>query len=421
MASQTSRQASLSQRIVVCGAGIVGICSAIHLLKCGYQVSLLDRRGPAQETSFGNAGVISRGSVFPSAAPGLWKKIPGYLSNRHIEARVHYRYLPTLSPWGIRVLRNARQTPYQANIRALNILVAACLDEHKILMKASGALDYLRENGWLKLYRQVETFEQSAVEQSQLSECGIPFDRVSASDLSSMEPSLSGVFTGGLLINNTASVSSPGAVGQRYADYFVSLGGEIVIDEITNLQQRSSGWLVQARHQKIQCDHVLVAMGAWSKPLLEGMGYSVPLAIERGYHMHYHCDAPISRPVFDVNAGYVMSPMQQGIRVTTGVEWASGDAPPTPVQLQQVEPRVREALSIDQPVDDEPWLGRRPCMPDSLPVIGKATRHANLWLAFGHGHMGFSMGPITGRLIAEMITGGRPVIDTAPFGLDRFY
>jgi len=112
--------------------------------------------------------------------------------------------------------------------------------------------------------------------------------------------------------------------------------------------------------------------------------------------------------------------MQRGVRVTTGVEWAGNDAPPTPVQLRKVEPLVREALVLQQSVDNEPWLGRRPCMPDSLPVIGMATRHANLWLAFGHGHMGFSMGPITGRLIAELITGARPIIDTTPFGLARF-
>jgi len=410
----------MNHHIVVCGAGIVGICSAIQLLKCGYKVTLLDRRGPAGETSFGNAGVISRGSVFPEASPGIWKKIPGYLSNRKIEARFHYRYLPAMSPWGAGVLRNSRDAAYRANLRALNMIVSACLDEHKKLMQLSGAQQFLRENGWLKLFRRKETFEGTAAEQQQMTHYGISYDCVSSQELRDMEPSLQEVFCGGLLINNTASVSDPGAVGQHYAEYFVAQGGNVVIDDIVRLEDKADGWIVHTGSSQLSCDQVLVSMGAWSKRLLESMGYRVPLAVERGYHMHYQCSSPITRPVFDVDAGYVMSPMQRGVRVTTGVEWAGNDAPPTPVQLRKVEPLVREALVLQQSVDNEPWLGRRPCMPDSLPVIGMATRHANLWLAFGHGHMGFSMGPITGRLIAELITGARPIIDTTPFGLARF-
>lgn len=318
------------------------------------------------------------------------------------------------------VLRNSRPESYRSNLQALNIIVSACLDEHKKLMRASGALQYLRENGWLKLFRHTESFEATAVEQRQLAQCGIPFDSISANDLRDIEPALQDIFCGGLLINNTASVSDPGAIGQCYADYFVAEGGSVVIKDIVRLQHQSDKWTVHTSAGSLQCDHVLISMGAWSKPLLEDMGYRVPLAVERGYHMHYKSNSPINRPVYDVDAGYVMSPMQRGIRVTTGVEWAAEDARPTPVQLRQVEPLVKEALSLMQQVDDEPWIGRRPCMPDSLPVIGMATRHSNLWLAFGHGHMGFSMGPITGRLIAEMITGSRPIIDTTPFGLARF-
>jgi D-amino-acid dehydrogenase len=410
----------MSQRVVVCGAGIVGICTAIHLQQRGFNVTLLDRREPARETSFGNAGVISRGSVFPEATPGIWKKIPGYLSNRKVDARLHYRYLPTLSPWGVGVLRNARTEAYRRNIKALNVIVSGCLREHKALMRVSGALPLLRENGWMKLFRHTQSFEASAGEQHQLTQCGVPFDRISARELNDLEPALADIFTGALLINNTASVSSPGAVGESYAKYFAGAGGTVVQDELVRLQPADTGWSVQTTNQNLACEHVVVSMGAWSKRLLESMGYRVPLAVERGYHMHYRADRTLRRPVYDVDAGYVMSPMQRGIRVTTGVEWASENSKPTPVQLKKVEPRVREAITLKQQIDDEPWLGRRPCMPDSLPVIGKATRHANLWLAFGHGHMGFSMGPITGRLIAEMICGARPIIDTAPFGLTRF-
>jgi len=138
--------------------------------------------------------------------------------------------------------------------------------------------------------------------------------------------------------------------------------------------------------------------------------------------MHYEMSqgVQLSRPVYDVDGGYVMSPMQKGLRVTTGVEWGSENTEPTPVQLKQVQPFVKQAINISTELDPEPWLGRRPCTPDSLPVIGAAHKHHNLWLAFGHGHMGFSMGPITGQLIADLMTGQKPALDTDSFSMSRF-
>lgn len=412
----------MNQSVTVIGAGIVGICSALHLQSRGFKVTLLDRRPPASETSFGNAGVISRGSVFPAAAPGIYKKLPEILTNRSREARLHYRYLGQLSPWGRRILKNANTDKFEQNIAVLNALVGLCLAEHKALLGECNGLDLLRESGWIKLFRTAESFENSAVEQDYLEQSDIDFERLNSDSIQEFETGLNPIFTAGLWIKNTASVSNPGTVCNLYAEKFAEAGGEIVLDELKQLEWCNGQWQISCENSKRVVDSVVVALGAWSKVVLEQLGYKVPVVAERGYHMHYQLDEGVrlSRPVYDVDGGYVMSPMQKGLRVTTGVEWGSEEAEPTPVQLKQIHPFVKQAINITTELDPEPWLGRRPCTPDSLPVISAAHKHKNLWVAFGHGHMGFSMGPITGKLVADLITDQTPALDTDAFKLSRF-
>jgi len=412
----------LSSRVTVIGAGIVGICSALQLQRRGFQVTLLDRKPPATETSFGNAGVISRGSIFPEVSPGIVRKLPSILSNRSRDARVHYSYLMQLTRWGSRALPNARVANYEKNVCVLNELIKHCLPEHKSLLADCSGSGLLRENGWLKLFRDPVAFEKSADEQKTLADSGIDFQCLSAKEISDLEKGLNGIFTGGLWIKSTASVSSPGEVCKLYAKLFVEAGGEVVCDELQHLIYQDSSWSIECASSERTTDKVVIALGAWSKVVLEKLGYTVPLIVERGYHMHYKMQQGISlsRPVFDVNGGYVMSPMQNGLRVTTGVEFGSEHTEPTPVQLKQVKPYVSEAIGIDTEIDPEPWLGRRPCTPDSLPIISAAHKHKNLWTAFGHGHMGFSMGPITGCLLADMMTSKTPAINTDAFSLSRF-
>lgn len=410
----------LKRSVTVIGAGIVGICSALQLQRRDFDVTLLDRRSPASETSFGNAGVISRGSIFPVAAPGIHKKLPQILCNRSHEARLHYRYLGQLSPWARQLFRNANTKDFEQNVGVLNELVSLCLAEHSALLKGCGGLALLRQNGWLKLFRTPESFEQSATEQSYLTQCGVDFELLGGQQIRSMEAGLKPIFKGGLWIKNTASVTSPGQVCELYTKLFKEADGRIVHDELRELEWRDEQWKVSCAGSEIKTESVVLSLGAWSKSVLEKLGYRIPMVVERGYHMHYQLGAELGRPIYDVGGGYVMSPMQKGLRVTTGVEWGYGHTPATPVQVKQVQPFVEQAIDIAGEIDSEPWLGRRPCTPDSLPVIGAAHKHRNLWVAFGHGHMGFSMGPVTGRLIAELMTGTETVMNTERFSLSRF-
>jgi D-amino-acid dehydrogenase len=165
-----------------------------------------------------------------------------------------------------------------------------------------------------------------------------------------------------------------------------------------------------------------VALGPWSPDVLEPLGIKVPLGIKRGYHRHFDAkgNASLTRPVIDTEIGYALTPMEQGIRLTTGAEFASRDAPPTPVQFDRLMPYAKELFPLGEPNEAEPWLGRRPNMPDSLPVLGRAPGQNGLWLAFGHGHWGLTLGPVTGRLIADMMTGATPFADPAPYRAERF-
>jgi D-amino-acid dehydrogenase len=165
-----------------------------------------------------------------------------------------------------------------------------------------------------------------------------------------------------------------------------------------------------------------VALGPWAPDVLAPLGIRLPLAVKRGYHRHFRptANARLTRPVVDREAGYVLAPMDQGVRLTTGVELADRDALPTPAQLTRVMPLANRLFPLGDPVETEPWLGRRPCFPDSRPVIDQAPGQHGLWLCYGHGHLGLTLGPASGRLVAEIMTGATPFTDPAPFSARRF-
>jgi D-amino-acid dehydrogenase len=219
------------------------------------------------------------------------------------------------------------------------------------------------------------------------------------------------------------SIEDPGALGKAYADTFVKRGGVFRRGEARTLRQASGGgWQVETAEGTVTAREVVVALGPWSDTVLAAVGVKVPLGLKRGYHMHYRArgNATLSRPVIDNDYGYGLMPMRAGIRLTTGAEFALREAPKTPVQLAKVEPIARALFPLDNRIEDEPWMGRRPCLPDMVPMIGPVPGKSGLWADFGHHHLGFTLGPASGRLIAEMMTGQTPFTDPTPYRVDRF-
>ena len=408
---------------LVLGAGIVGVSVAVHLQKRGRAVALVDRRAPGFETSFGNAGLIQREGVYPYAFPRDLSTLLRYASNTSADVHYHPGDLPRLLPFLWQYWRNSHPARHAAIARAYAPLIAHSVSEHRALAEAAGAARLIRPSGWIKVFRNAATQDKETrnVERWQR-EYGVAFEALDPARLRAAEPHLDTSLLGGLRYTEADSVSDPNALVTAYAKYFEQLGGRL-FEADANTLTPNAPWLLQTKEGELRADNVVIAMGPWADVITSRLGYSLPLAVKRGYHMHY-APAPgaqLNHPVLDADGGYVLAPMARGIRLTTGAELAHRDAPKTPVQLNAVEPVARKLFPLAERVDAEPWMGARPCTPDMLPIIGPAPHHPNLWFAFGHAHHGLTLGPITGRLIAEMMTGETSTVDVRPFRAQRFW
>jgi D-amino-acid dehydrogenase len=237
-----------------------------------------------------------------------------------------------------------------------------------------------------------------------------------------IEPSLNPVFMRGVFWPQAASISSPIGLTRAYVSRLEALGGVLLHGDARTLHRNGAHWRIDTEEGSLDADQVVVTLGPWAPDLLEPLGIKLPLGIKRGYHRHFRAqgNASLSRPVLDADGGYCITPMEDGLRVTTGAEIAPRDAPQTPVQFDRVLPNTRELFPLGERADDKTWMGSRPCFPDSRPVIDRAPNQKGLWLAFGHAHWGLTLGPATGRLLADMMTGATPFCDPAPYRATRF-
>jgi D-amino-acid dehydrogenase len=412
--------AGQTTEVIVLGAGIVGVSAAYAARQRGLSVMLIDRREPGNETSYGNAGILSSGSIFPLNKPSLWSALPTYVTNHNAALRWDPVWAIRNIDWIVRFLANATPSRIKPRAAALHGLIGASLKLHREWIVKADAAQRIRETGWLKAWRS-DAVAAAKQEQASLAEYGIASQLLDRQGISALEPNILPVFKVGLLHTQTASVDSPGAVVKAYARMFAGAGGEIRQSEIRAILPDGEGWRVVLADGGISARHVVVALGPWSADLLRPLGYRVPMAFERGYHQEFEPNPArsLQRPIHDAEGSFLMTPMEQGIRVTTGVELTERDAPSSFAQLDQVVPVARGVVEFGEAVGD-PWRGARPTLPDSLPMIGPAPRHSGLWLAFGNQHIGFTTGPATGTAIAAMIGGATPSFEVAAFSPGRY-
>ena len=407
---------------IVLGAGIVGTSIALHLAKRGMSVALVDRAGVGEQTSYGNAGVIEGNTVFPPAFPSSLSALMRIALKRAGEANYHLvipaadralaagvpRSVAAGPPGGDRAAdpsavcaRRGRARGADGGIGRRRIFCARPAGSSFIAASAVS-----RRCSGIRSGRAIRPAAANA-----------RHDGAQA-----LEPSLQPVFAHAVFWPQAASVSNPLGLTRAYAARFTALGGITLNGDARSLHRAGQGWRVETNEGGIDAPQVVVALGPWALDLLEPLGVRLPLMVKRGYHRHFlgTGNAALARPVLDADAGYLITPMEQGIRMTTGVEFAARDGAPTPVQFDRVMPKARELFPLGERADDKTWLGSRPCFPDSRPVIGRAPGIGGLWLALGHAHWGLTLGPATGRMIAEMMAGETPFCDPAPYRAERF-
>tara|TARA_R110000824_G_scaffold372077_2_gene562051 strand:+ start:89258 stop:90499 length:1242 start_codon:yes stop_codon:yes gene_type:complete len=413
----------MARQTVVLGAGMVGVSIAWHLRQRGHEVTVVDRLQPGRETSFGNAGIIQREAVRPYPFPRDVKTLLSVLPNRRVDIRYRPAGMVNAASPLLRYWMNSAPKAYQKIVPEYASLIQQSLKTHGPMIEAAGAEHLVRRQGWLELYRTPEKLAarlKDAEEARRL--YGVQFEQLGRAALMEKEPSLSEHIIGAVHWLDPWTVADPGALVAAYAQAFSNDGGRILQADITSVQQVGGRWQVSTAAETLEADDVVVALGPWAGSWLKELGYHFPTFVKRGYHMHYapQAEAKLNYWVMDAEIGYLLAPMNAGIRLTTGAELDRLDAPADVNQLGAAEKVARSVFPLGERRDEAPWKGARPCLPDMKPVIGPAPRHPGLWLAFGHGHQGFTLGPATGHLLADMMEGQPTAIDMKPFRADRF-
>lgn len=413
--------------VIVIGAGMVGTSIAWHLQKNHSKVLLLDRKLPGLETSYGNAGLIQREAIHTHPFPRQFTELVRVLPNLGTDIR--YR-IPAILRYH-RALLQYWQYSTSASVKQIEAewqtLIAHCTSEHQKMIEAAGADELITRDGWLQLHRSVETLELAANTAEKDRGQGVEHKVLSRDALAALEPNANFEdFVGAIHWLNSWQVSNPSALVKAYAKNFEAMKGDIKAANVERITAYDSdgkkGWQVHTASDTYDCENLVIAAGPWSNELIKPLGYDLPLFPMRGYHQHFKINKKksIHHSMFDMDKGFVMGPMQQGIRITTGAEMTTMNAPKNFGQLNTVLKLAKKILPLEDAIESEAWAGSRPCMPDMKPVIGPAGKHDNLSFAFGHSHQGFTLGPITGRLIEELIHKKPLTVDITPFNAQRF-
>lgn len=409
-------------KVVVVGAGIVGTCSASYLLRDGHDVVLVDSEGPGEGCSKGNAGALSPGSCIPMSGPGVLTKIPGWLSDPLGPLRIRPSYLPTALPWLVRFALAGRRGKIAGLADALLAINAGTFENYAPLLANAGCQDLIRRSGALTVYKTDKSLAGGQRERDLREERQVRQQVLGAGELRDLVPELSSDYKHGVLLPDHGFVTNPYRLVRSLAERFARDGGQLKRCRVTGIIVRDGSVAgVATTDGELVAERVVVAAGAWSTRLIEDLGVRVPLESQRGYHATIQGSgiAP-ALPVVSAEAKVYATPMEDGLRFAGTVEFAGLDAPPDFRRAEALIVLAKDMFPALALGAMSHWMGHRPCLPDSLPVIGAVPGHPNLLLAFGHGHHGMTGASTTGAIIASLISGRQPPIDPVPYRVDRF-
>ncbi len=413
------------QNATIIGAGIVGMSAAAFLQRSGYKVTVIDRLPPGEGCSFGNAGGLAFAEITPTIHPKVLMKIPGWLINPLGPLTIRWSYLPKAMPWFLAAGRNAMPDRVKSITEARAALAMRVVSDFETLLKAAGAADLIKYQDTLRLYDTEQQYLAEAGERDIKKSFGFEMKRISGNEARELEPALGknvhcGVFHGGWYF-----VTNPERVVKSIAAEFVKNGGTMLADDVLSLARNGNKvtHLVLKDHGHHAVDRLVICAGAYSHLLAKQLGEKILLEAERGYHMVLpNSGVSLSRSLTYARTPGAATPMEMGLRLAGTDEFAGLDAAPNYARADALWKIFKNVLPTLREPDQTTtrWMGRRPGTPDSLPVIGQSKTTANVWYGFGHGHMGLTWGPTTGRLIAELMTGTKSNIDLSPFRADRF-
>jgi glycine/D-amino acid oxidase-like deaminating enzyme len=407
--------------VAIIGAGVVGLAIAVRLAGEGREVTLIDPNAPGPGASFGHAGTLAPYACVPVGNPGVLHNIPRLLFNRDSPFSFRWTELAAQAPWIIRFLRQSMPRNARANAVALAGLLSDALPAWRELAAEAGTSELFCQKGCLYLFRRADDFDDKAWDHTLRAELGVRQQVLDPAEFASLEPALSGIKGRAVLFPDAAHVTDPQALMSGLQREAERRGAAFQRAEVTRLEPQPDGLVrLSGAGMSLSARTVVIAAGAWSRPLARQVGDAVPLDTERGYHLEFTMPTPpVSRPVCPIDLGFYLTPMQGRLRVAGMVELGGLRAPATRRRLRQLDRGARQ-LFPDLGKPSSEWLGFRPSLPDSLPVIGPARNARNIIYAFGHGHLGLTLAAVTGRLVAGLLDGRANSDRLAPFSASRF-
>jgi len=415
--------AETPSHIVVIGAGIIGVCAALELRRRGHAVTIIDREGPASACSFGNAGLFAEAAFQPLATPDALMKVPGWLIRDNGPIAVQWRYLPSLAPWLMRYLVSAFKPDMAERGDAIHALTINSTARYEKLAAEAGVPELAQRTEYVYAFRDPAALAHKQDLTESYRAKGYTVDMVSATELCALEPDLDTAHVGGAVLRNMGFTPNPGRLTKAIYELFLREGGQSKTATVQGFEAKPEGGVrfVHTSEGGVACDGVVLAAGAWSARLLAPLGVKVPLETERGYHVLVrNPGVTVARPIYGGEGSMVATPMEEGLRFAGTVEFASVDAAPNPARIENILRTARALFPTLNTADHDVWMGCRPTLPDSLPVIDRCPGHANVALAFGHQHLGLTCAPATAHLVADVVDGRQSNIDIAPYRATRF-
>ena len=421
------RERGDGEDIIIVGAGIIGICAAAFLAEAGHSVTVIDRTGICEETSSGNAAAFAFSDVLPLAHKGMIRQLPKWLADPLGPLSIPPAYMPKLLLWLFRFWRAGSPAKYESGLAAQASLMRLADAEWMGLMDRSGTRKMLREDGSLELYESEAEFSASLSGWAARDRFGIEYRHVTGNELVSLQPGLSPRFAKGTFVPGWKTVADPKLLAKAVWAYAESKGATFIRGTVARLETVRTGQaetetrLHLADGTSRQAREVVIAAGAWSHLLAAQAGEKIPLETERGYNTTLPKTAfDVKRQLIFSGHGFVITPLDTGLRIGGAVELGGLERAPNYARSKAMLEKAKQFLPGLDPSGGREWMGFRPSLPDSLPVIGASAIMPNVFYAFGHGHLGLTQAAATGRLIRDLILGQTPAIDLLPFSPQRF-